>query len=117
MTTITTRPREAALRHPTLRQEHESLRPFGTLHGLDPEPLLVHRQPFVERVVLVLRIGEDHSSSRGNRDRSSCPSTCGAVAPSSAEAAVTTTAISNPKVSTTTCRFLPLTFLPASYPR
>jgi len=48
--------------------------------------------------------------------RDSFPSTRGAPVPSSTWAPVTTTAKSSPSVSTTMCRFRPLSRFPPSYP-
>src|SRR5512135_1515605 len=52
--------------------------------------------------------------NRGNDSLVSFVSTCGAAVPSSAAALVTVTARSSPRVSTTMCRFRPLSRLPPS---
>ncbi len=70
-------------------------------------------QPVVQGVVAVLLIAPQ-SLQMAQCSAVICPKTSGAAVQSSADAAVTATTRSNPKVSTMICRFLPVIFLPPS---
>src|SRR5262245_15024397 len=108
-------PRKRPLHHPALGQQHEPLGPRGAAHHLE-FVVGVALHPGRQVVVVVVLVRPQPPQAREVLP-AHCSSTCGATSPSSALAAVTTTASSRPSVSTAMCRLRPLTFLCTSTPR
>src|SRR5512135_709400 len=88
---VATQPGEGPLHHPTPGQPHEPHGTLGTTHHLDPRAGLGLHHPAVEVVIAVLPVSPHQFQLTAVFGGQLAQDLGGAVAPSSAEATVTTT--------------------------